>query len=153
MSNTLQIQPGYRFILRHDVDRFPDFIARSGISGTVAEVENDGTVIAVMEETIRGAEYYDNKVWWETGFLEDTLPLDSLPTPFDGYEVHGVAEFDGGAGKFCEQVADEEAQFWSLYGHIPGQGLDWIGDFNTRKRAEEIYARITGRWYADARRS
>jgi hypothetical protein len=70
-----------------------------------------------------------------------------LPARFDGYEVHGVREFDDGDGKFCEQVPDEEAMFWSLYGHIPGLGLECIGDFKTREHAEETYARITGRRY------
>jgi hypothetical protein len=66
---------------------------------------------------------------------------------FDDYEVHGVREFDDGAGKYCEQVPDDEAESWSLYGHIPGQGLECIGDFKTRELAEEVHARITGRRY------
>jgi hypothetical protein len=67
---------------------------------------------------------------------------------FDDYEIHGVREYHGapfGQGTYCEQVPDDEAQFWSLYGHIPGQGLECIGDFKTRVHAEEVYARITGR--------
>jgi hypothetical protein len=73
-----------------------------------------------------------------------------LPTCFDDYEIHGVREYHGapfGQGKYCEQVPDEEAQFWSLFGHIPDRGLDCIGDFETRGQAEEVYARITGRRY------
>lgn len=70
---------------------------------------------------------------------------------FDAYEIHGVAEFTDAAGeKFCEQVPDNEAQFWSLYGHIPGEGLECIGDFKTRALAEEVYARITGNRYDDS---
>jgi hypothetical protein len=69
-------------------------------------------------------------------------------TPFDDYEVHGVCEFGAGFARYCEQVPDNEAAFWSLYGHIPGLGLECIGDFQTRAHAEEIYARITGRPYA-----
>jgi len=72
----------------------------------------------------------------------------SLPTRFDLYEIHGVREFDDGGGKYCEQVPDEEAQFWTLYGHIPGAGLESIGDFKTRAFAEEVYERITGERYA-----
>lgn len=64
---------------------------------------------------------------------------------FDGYEVHGVAEFGTGADRFCEQVPDEQAQFWSLFGHVPGRGLECIGDFPTRRHAEEVLARIVGR--------
>ncbi len=64
---------------------------------------------------------------------------------FDDYEIHGVAEFtDLHGNRSCEPVADDEAQFWSLYGHIPGQGLECIGDFKTRQLAEEVLARITG---------
>ncbi|HUY92533.1 MAG TPA: hypothetical protein VMV10_27590 [Pirellulales bacterium] len=70
---------------------------------------------------------------------------DELPTPFDGYEVHGVREFGRGAKRHCEQVPDEDARFWSLYGHIPGQGLECIGDFKNRALAEEVRARIKGR--------
>jgi hypothetical protein len=73
-----------------------------------------------------------------------------LPIPFDRYEIHGVREFGRGKSRHCEQVADEEAQFWSLYGHIPGQGVECIGDFKSREFAEEVYARITGKPY-DAR--
>jgi hypothetical protein len=73
-----------------------------------------------------------------------------LPIRFDDYEIHGVREYHGapfGQGKYNEQVPDDDAQFWSLFGHIPGQGLDCIGDFKTRQHAEEIYAHITGRQY------
>ena len=51
--------------------------------------------------------------------------------------------------RYCEQVPDDEARFWSLYGHIPGQGVDCIGDFKTREHAEEVYARITGKRYGE----
>lgn len=75
-------------------------------------------------------------------------PSSDLPlTPFDGYEVHGVKVHTDAHGEWCEQTADDEADFWSIYGHIPGQGLDCIGDFSTRSFAEEIYSRITGKAY------
>jgi hypothetical protein len=69
------------------------------------------------------------------------------PTPFDAYEIHGIKEYDESGNVWCGQVADDEADYWSLFGHIPGQGLDCIGDFKTREHAEEIHARITGRSY------
>jgi hypothetical protein len=72
-----------------------------------------------------------------------------LPIPFDLYEIHGVREFGRGKSRHCEQVPDEKAQFWSLYGHIPGQGVECIGDFKSREFAEEVYARITGESYDD----
>ncbi len=80
----------------------------------------------------------------QTGSAE---PDSSLPVRFDDYEIHGVRSFGRGKSKYCEQVPDGEAQFWSLFGHIPGQGLECIGDFESRALAEEIYSRITGRHY------
>ncbi len=77
----------------------------------------------------------------------------SLPTRFDAYEVHGVRRFDEGSGPYCEQVPNNEARSWSLFGHIPGQGLDCIGDFATREQAEEVFARITGRRYTGSMNS
>ena len=50
-------------------------------------------------------------------------------TCFDDYEIHA------------------EAEVWRLYGHIPGQGLECIGNFKTQSQAEEIYTHITGRPY------
>jgi hypothetical protein len=72
-----------------------------------------------------------------------------LPTPFDDYEIHGIKEFHEVGMKWCEQVNDSEAEFWSLYGHIPSQGLECIGDFKTRRHAEHIFARITGQRYRE----
>jgi hypothetical protein len=70
-----------------------------------------------------------------------------LAVRFDDYEIHGVREFDDGNGTYCEQVPDDQAESWCLFGHVPGQGLDGIGDFETREHAEEVFARITGRRY------
>jgi hypothetical protein len=70
-----------------------------------------------------------------------------MPVTFDGYEVHGVRRFGRGKERYCERVPDEEARFWSIYGHIPGEGFTCIGDFKSRSVAEEVYARITGRPY------
>jgi hypothetical protein len=71
----VQIQPGYRFRLRRDIDRFPDFLVREGATGTVTEVTEDGVIVALMDRHIHGAEEWDNHVWWDSGFLDDTLPL------------------------------------------------------------------------------
>jgi len=71
------------------------------------------------------------------------------PTPFDDYEVHGVACVND-AGDM-EQVSDELAECFGLYGHIKGQGLECIGDFKTREAATEAMHRITGSHQAPAR--
>lgn len=69
---------------------------------------------------------------------------------FDNYEVHGCKDFfahaknDGARYKYTEQVEDGEATFWTLYGHITGEGVQAIGDFKTRRAAEEVMALIVG---------
>jgi hypothetical protein len=73
----MNIQPGYRFVLKDDVDRFPYFVAKQGMTGTVTDVELDGTIIALMDQHIDGADEWENHIWWEGDFLNDTLPLDS----------------------------------------------------------------------------
>ena len=60
-------------------------------------------------------------------------------------------------GKFYFEVCEpHEAHVWTLYGHINGEGVEAIGDFSTREKAEQIYTRITGlpftgSYQADAR--
>src|SRR5262249_20113981 len=85
-----------------------------------------------------------------------------LPVQFDAYEIHGMKRLSECYGmeedptgfviNDWEQVGDADAEFWSLFGHIPGQGLDCIGDSATREHAEEIYARIAGRRYEESNR-
>jgi hypothetical protein len=100
----------------------------------------------------------------ESGAMTCALPMPApeLPAPFDRYEIHGMKrlvrhgckeEPVGPVIDDCEQVNDDAAEFWSLFGHIPGQGLDSIGDFATREHAEEVFARITGRPYTQPTRN
>lgn len=67
---------------------------------------------------------------------------------FDSYEIQGVRTYGRGKARYCETVDDTEAQFWSLYGHIPEQGAICIGNFKTRELAGEMYTRITGAPFA-----
>ena len=78
-----------------------------------------------------------------------TVPCD-LPTPFDDYEIGPCRRFEepDKPGQFYFEPCDPaEADVWTLYGHIPGQGVEAIGDFGTDSHATEVYARITGRRY------
>ena len=74
----------------------------------------------------------------------------SLPIRFDAYEIqpcHRYFDIDEPDLAFVEQCETYEADFWTVYGHIPGEGVQAIGDFDTREHAEEVFARITGRSY------
>lgn len=69
---------------------------------------------------------------------------------FDAYEIDQVVEYAEGycvpltAGDIAkERQADNyKADFWTLYGHITGEGVIAIGDFDTEDAAREILALI-----------
>ncbi len=83
--------------------------------------------------------------------------LGELPPPsgnltrFDDYEISPCRRFeepDSPRHFYFEVCESAEADVWTLYGHIPGQGVEAIGDFASLDHATEVYARITGRPYA-----
>lgn len=63
-------------------------------------------------------------------------------TGFDGFEVHPckvVEEINIPDKLQCvEQCEPAEAQFWSVYVHLVGAGLDCIADCETEKEANEL---------------
>ena len=78
---------------------------------------------------------------------------------YDNYEISPCRRYEepDAPGKFYFEVCEpEEADVWTLYGHIDGQGVEAIGDFSSREAAEQVYSRITGQPFigscqADAR--
>lgn len=85
----------------------------------------------------------------------ESAPAPSAPTAnelrrYDDYEIQPCRRYrdsDDPNCSFVEPCEAFEADFWTLYGHIPGEGVEAIGDFDTSDHAEEVYARITGRSY------
>ncbi|MEW4571327.1 hypothetical protein AB1L88_25925 [Tautonia sp. JC769] len=74
--------------------------------------------------------------------------------PFDHYEIHGCQQIDDcgnpdKCGSYVETCPDAEAMFWTLYGHIPDEGVLAIGDYISREAAEEMFFRITGRVFRE----
>src|SRR6516162_6655730 len=66
---------------------------------------------------------------------------------FDNYEISPCARFEepDAPGKFYYEVCEpEEADVWTLYGHINGEGVQAIGDFSKREYADQVFQRITG---------
>ena len=61
--------------------------------------------------------------------------------PFDAYELSPVV-VDGDSVEV--DLETEKPDFYSLYGHVDGEGVICIGDFKTREHALEIYQRIVG---------
>jgi hypothetical protein len=66
---------------------------------------------------------------------------------FDNYEISPCRRYEDpdSPGKVTFEVCvPQEADVWTLYGHIDGEGVIAIGDFASRDDAEDIYFRITG---------
>lgn len=62
---------------------------------------------------------------------------------FEAYEIHGIAIIDiHGA---YEQVDENDAERFELFGHVTGEGLHCMGDFATRAEAERLLDRLTER--------
>lgn len=73
-----------------------------------------------------------------------------LPARFDDYEIGPCLRHEepGSPGQHTfEPCEPHEADVWTLYGHVPGEGVHAIGDYASREHAEEVFARITGRRY------
>lgn len=68
--------------------------------------------------------------------------------PFDSYEIEGchvVGHQDG--IDMVERCDIDKAEFYTLYGHTDGEGVQSIADFDTIAEAEEMYFKITGHQY------
>jgi hypothetical protein len=73
---------------------------------------------------------------------------------YDNYEISGcrryavyvpIEGYDMTTQQICVETCDDaKAQFWTLYGHVEGQGVEAIGDFASRDAAERVFFRITG---------
>lgn len=66
---------------------------------------------------------------------------------YDNYEISPCRRYEepDAPGRFYFEVCEPyEADVWTLYGHITGEGAQAIGDFATRDHAEEVFQRITG---------
>ena|SRR5438128_6929294 len=77
------------------------------------------------------------------------------PPRFDDFEIQPCRRYidlDEAQVSFVEPCESSEADFWTLFGHVVGEGVHTIGDFHTRQHAEEVFARITGRPYTGATR-
>jgi hypothetical protein len=68
-------QLGQRFRLKRPVDRFPDFLAPSGLTGTITVTE--GLIAGKMDQHIPGVDHWENEIWWDTKaeFFADAEPI------------------------------------------------------------------------------
>lgn len=70
------VQIGYRFRLKRLVDRWPDFLAPEGLTGTVTIVDDEG-IWGKMDQHIPGAEEWENQIHWYPPLHPDDFPDDT----------------------------------------------------------------------------
>lgn len=68
---------------------------------------------------------------------------------YDNYEISPCRRFDDAGlpdpnGRRFEVCEPHQADVWTLYGHIDGEGVEAIGDFASGEDAAKTYSRITG---------
>ena len=67
---------------------------------------------------------------------------------FDNYEISPCKKYHHTDGTSHIEPCDEtDAEYWTLYGHIGGEGVTAIGDFDSRDAAESTFYRITGQQF------
>lgn len=63
---------------------------------------------------------------------------------FDALEVHTCRDFDGAVEQLNNSEELEAGDFFSLYGHESGAGLECIGDFTTFEAACAVAEKLGG---------
>jgi hypothetical protein len=78
---------GTRVRLKHAVDRYPHFLADAGMEGSVVHTPSgdpSGTFCVRMDETLEGAEEWDNEIVWSVGDgdnpLRDLEVIEDVPS-------------------------------------------------------------------------
>jgi hypothetical protein len=134
----------------------------------LAQIARDHLRIATLETRRSDSlDFHDVAVWQLEAALQaafdagrnaaspTTNQISDGPAPFDDYEIQPCRRYidaDEPHLAFIEPCQPFEADFWTLYGHVTGEGAHAIGDFHTREHAEEVFARITGQPYATGTR-
>lgn len=67
---------------------------------------------------------------------------------FDGLEIHPVRELtdETDGTRYCEQCTPQEAQFWSVYGHLREGGVLCLEDFETEAAARRYAHNLLADW-------
>lgn len=88
---------------------------------------------------------------WRKQFLYTTWILDPTdpraiqpPGTYDKLEISPVLDTEGHTEVLHEPPPENRVHevYWSLYGHIPGKGVETIGDFKSRGHAYAVACRL-----------
>lgn len=66
----------FRVRLKRDVDRFPHFVAKSGLTGTLVELTKTSALVK-MDEPLEGSEDWDNCIMWINDFDDMSKNLEA----------------------------------------------------------------------------
>jgi len=77
------------------------------------------------------------------------ITKDFIKTGFDGFELHPCKVINGvdsilAEHEYIEQCEPNEAEFWSVYVHLVGAGLDCIADCENEQQAKNLIAFLEG---------
>ena len=61
--------------------------------------------------------------------------MTDILSKYDAFEIQPCLEISQGVIEVCEA---SEAHFWTIYGHIDGQGVEALADCPTKEIAETI---------------
>jgi len=61
--------------------------------------------------------------------------VNEIQGKWDAIEVHPVKQIDDDC---CEQCEADEADFWSVYQHMVGGGLNCLADLPTKEKADQF---------------
>ncbi len=64
LASDCELRVGMRVRLVHNVERYPHFVARKGMTGTVSMADMREAVCVRLDEFLPGAEDWDNEVCW-----------------------------------------------------------------------------------------
>lgn len=117
--------------------------AESGLRAIARQIQDeaDGVVFADHNGDVEDYEAI------EAECRESLESGPTRPSRFDNYEISPCRRYEqpDSPGKFYFEVCEpDEADVWTLYGHVNGDGVQAIGDFANREAAEEVFFRITG---------
>lgn len=59
----------FRVRLKRDVDRYPHFVAKAGLTGTLVELTKEHALVK-MDAPLEGSEDWDNCIMWINDFSD-----------------------------------------------------------------------------------
>lgn len=76
---------GTRVRLRQDVERYPHFVAESGLTGTIVTAAEERVAVQ-LDEHLDGAEEWDNRVEWYADWYDEVSLAEAVERDLEPIE-------------------------------------------------------------------